>query len=65
MNFSYGSHSVTLVSLCTFCGFTSQKNQLALSYLDRWPFKFRSIAKFFLFTTVVDKQLKDKYSAKR
>ena len=60
MNFSYGSHTVILFSLCNFCGFSSQKNQL-VSYLDGCPFKFRSIGKICFFTTVVDKQLNDKY----
>ena len=61
MNFNYSSHTVILVSLFAFCGFASQKNQLA-SHLDGWPFKFCSIGKCFWFTTVVDKQFNDRYS---
>ena len=45
MNFRYGSHTVILVSVCTFCSFASQKNQLAI--LMDAPLNFVPWEKFF------------------
>ena len=74
MNFSYGSHTVNLISVCVH--FFSQKNkfqneckynakdkkiQPAVSQLNERPFKL--LKKKFC-TKVGDKQLNDKYSDK-